>query len=33
MPLVNPVNMLQAARAGGHRVGAFNLVDFLTLNI
>ena len=31
MPLVNPVNMLQAARAGGYCVGAFNLVDFLTL--
>ncbi len=31
MPLVNPVKMLQAARAGGYCVGAFNLVDFLTL--
>lgn len=31
MPLVNPVNMLQAARAGGYCIGAFNLVDYLTL--
>jgi fructose-bisphosphate aldolase class II len=30
MPLTNPVRMLQAARAGGYCVGAFNLVDFLT---
>jgi fructose-bisphosphate aldolase class II len=31
MPLVNPVKMLQDARSGGYCVGAFNLVDFLTL--
>ena len=31
MPLVNPLGMLQAARQGGYCVGAFNLVDFLTL--
>lgn len=31
MPLVNPLKMLQDARAGGYCVGAFNLVDFLTL--
>lgn len=31
MPLVNPLNMLQAAKAGGYCVGAFNLVDYLTL--
>jgi tagatose 1,6-diphosphate aldolase GatY/KbaY len=31
MPLVNPVHMLQAARAGGYCIGAFNLVDYLTL--
>jgi ketose-bisphosphate aldolase len=30
MPLVNPIAMLQAARAGGYSVGAFNLVDYLT---
>jgi ketose-bisphosphate aldolase len=31
MPLVNPLPMLRAARAGGYCVGAFNLVDYLTL--
>lgn len=31
MPLVNPLPMLQAARSGGYCIGAFNLVDFLTL--
>ena len=31
MPLVNPKGMLEAARAGGYCVGAFNLVDFLTM--
>lgn len=31
MPLVNPLPMLLAARAGGYCVGAFNLVDFLSL--
>jgi fructose-bisphosphate aldolase, class II len=31
MPLVNPLGMLQEARSGGYCVGAFNLVDFLTL--
>lgn len=31
MPLVNPSKMLQDARSGGYCVGAFNLVDFLTL--
>lgn len=31
MPLVNPMPMLQAARSGGYCIGAFNLVDFLTL--
>jgi len=31
MPLVNPLKMLQDARLGGYCVGAFNLVDFLTL--
>lgn len=30
MPLTNPVSMLQAARAGGYCIGAFNLVDYLT---
>jgi fructose-bisphosphate aldolase class II len=30
MPLVNPLEMLQAARRGGYCVGAFNLVDYLT---
>ena len=30
MPLVNPLKMLEDARAGGYCVGAFNLVDFLT---
>jgi fructose-bisphosphate aldolase class II len=28
--LVNPVEMLRAARKGGYCVGAFNLVDYLT---
>lgn len=31
MPLVNPLGMLQEARSGGYCVGAFNLVDFLTM--
>jgi ketose-bisphosphate aldolase len=31
MPLVNPLPMLQDARARGYCVGAFNLVDFLTM--
>ena len=31
MPLVNPLGMLQEARLGGYCVGAFNLVDFLTM--
>jgi ketose-bisphosphate aldolase len=31
MPLVNPLSMLQAAKAGGYCVGAFNLVDHLTM--
>jgi fructose-bisphosphate aldolase class II len=31
MPLVNPIEMLHAAREGGYCVGAFNLVDFLTM--
>ena len=31
MPLVNPAEMLTQARAGGYCVGAFNLVDFLTM--
>ncbi len=31
MPLVHPGKMLQDARSGGYCVGAFNLVDFLTL--
>ena len=31
MPLVNPLKMLQDARSGGYCVGAFNLVDFLTM--
>jgi fructose-bisphosphate aldolase class II len=31
MPLVNPVPMLHAARAGGYCVGAFNVVDVLTI--
>lgn len=30
MPLVNPLEMLRAASAGGYAVGAFNLVDYLT---
>jgi ketose-bisphosphate aldolase len=30
MPLVNPLDMLQAARTGGYCVGAFNLIDYLT---
>lgn len=31
MPLVNPLNMLQAAKAAGYCVGAFNPVDYLTM--
>lgn len=31
MPLVNPLKMLEDARSGGYCVGAFNLVDFLTM--
>lgn len=31
MPLVNPLDMLQSARKGGYCVGAFNLVDYLTM--
>jgi fructose-bisphosphate aldolase class II len=31
MPLVNPSKMLHDARSGGYCVGAFNLVDFLTM--
>lgn len=31
MPLVNPLAMLQAAKAGRYCVGAFNLVDYLTM--
>lgn len=31
MPLVNPIAMLCAARSGGYCVGAFNLVDYLTM--
>jgi len=31
MPFVNPLRMLQDARSGGYCIGAFNLVDFLTL--
>lgn len=31
MPLVNPLAMLQDARSGGYCVGAFNLVDFLSM--
>lgn len=31
MPLVNPQNMLDAARDGGYCVGAFNIVDFLSM--
>lgn len=31
MPLVNTIEMLQAAREGGYCVGAFNMVDFLSL--
>lgn len=31
MPLVNPTKMLQDAREGAYCVGAFNLVDFLTM--
>jgi len=30
VPLVNPVEMLRAARKGGYCVGAFNLVDYLS---
>jgi ketose-bisphosphate aldolase len=33
MPLVNPKGMLEAARAGGYCVGAFNIVDFLSLEV
>lgn len=31
MPLVNPMEMLNAARDGGYCVGAFNVVDYLTI--
>jgi ketose-bisphosphate aldolase len=31
MPLFNPMPMLLAAREGGYCVGAFNLVDYLTM--
>lgn len=31
MPLVHPVAMLQAAREGRYCVGAFNVVDYLTI--
>jgi len=31
MPLVDPISMLTAARQGGYCVGAFNFVDYLTL--
>ena len=31
MPLVNPKKMLEAARDGGYCVGAFNIVDFLSI--
>jgi ketose-bisphosphate aldolase len=31
MPLVNPKAMLEAARTGGFCVGAFNIVDFLSM--
>jgi fructose-bisphosphate aldolase class II len=31
MPLVNPIKMLRDARSGGYCIGAFNLVDYLTL--
>jgi fructose-bisphosphate aldolase class II len=30
MPLVNPIEMLHAARAGGYCVGAFNIVDYMS---
>ena len=31
MPLVNPIEMLQAAREGRYCIGAFNIVDYMTL--
>ncbi|MBM3889411.1 MAG: class II fructose-bisphosphate aldolase [Verrucomicrobia bacterium] len=31
MPLVNPIAMLKAARAGGYCVGAINIVDMLSM--
>ena len=31
MPLVNPINMLQHATANSYAVGAFNFVDYLTM--
>jgi len=31
MALVNPMDMLNAARAGGYCIGAFNIVDYLTV--
>ena len=31
MPLVNPIEMLQAAREGRYCVGAFNVVDYMTM--
>jgi len=30
MPLVNPIEMLHAARTGGYCVGAFNIVDYMS---
>ena len=30
MPLVNPIEMLRAARAGEYCVGAFNIVDYMS---
>ena len=33
MPLVNPKAMLEAARTGGFCVGAFNVVDFLSMEV
>ena len=30
MPLVNPIEMLHAARNGGYCVGAFNIVDYMS---
>jgi len=33
MPLVDPKGMIEAARAGGFCVGAFNIVDFLSMEV